>query len=89
MKQMLESMLGSSIELPPSTIDQVMANLPKSPLPANPLVTMDAEICLRHARRNSFPDWLAMRCNTVDLMAWPFLKRLKKWSSYCNMPETM
>jgi alkyldihydroxyacetonephosphate synthase len=66
MKHMLESMLGSSIGLPPATIEQVMANVPKSRLPANPLVTMDTEIRLRHARGHSFPDWLAMRCNKVD-----------------------
>jgi len=66
MKQMLESLLGSSVGLSPATIDQVMAKVPESRLPANPLVKVGAECRVRHARGHSFPDWLAMRCNAVD-----------------------
>jgi len=66
MKQMLESVLGSSVGLPPATIDQVIAKVPESRLPANPLVNVDAETRVRHARGHSFPDWLALRCNAVD-----------------------
>lgn len=42
-------------------LDAVLAQVPPSRLPAHPLISADAEARVRHARGQSFPDWVAMR----------------------------
>ncbi len=53
---------GPAQPLPEATLAEVCATIPASRLPAHPLVSTDAETRLRHARGQSLPDWLAMRC---------------------------
>jgi alkyldihydroxyacetonephosphate synthase len=47
--------------LPGASLETVVSKVPTSRLPPHPLVAIDAEIRIRHARGQSFPDWLAMR----------------------------
>jgi alkyldihydroxyacetonephosphate synthase len=47
--------------LPDASLEQVLARVPASRLAPHPLITLDAETRVRHARGQSLPDWLAMR----------------------------
>lgn len=42
-------------------LEAVCAQVPPSRLPPHPLINTDAETRVRHARGQSFPDWVAMR----------------------------
>src|SRR5690606_1115639 len=57
----LQQRLGVAKPLPDASLEQVLARVPPSRLAAHPLVNVDAEIRIRHARGQSLPDWLAMR----------------------------
>lgn len=59
-RELIHSIIGKPEPLPSSTLEQVMATVPASRLPQHPLVVTDAEDRVRHARGQSFPDWLAM-----------------------------
>ncbi len=52
---------GPGAILPDASLESVIAQVPQSRLPPHPLVSADAETRIRHARGQSFPDWLAMR----------------------------
>ena len=57
----LRQLIGPATALPDATLEQVLASVPPSRLPPNPLVSLDPEDRLRHARGQSLPDWLALR----------------------------
>lgn len=57
----LRERLGEGRPLPDASLEQVLAQVPVSRLPAHPLVSTKAEDRVRHARGQSLPDWLAMR----------------------------
>ena len=58
---LIRSVIGECQPLPDATLEQVMAQVPASRLPQHPLISTDVEQRVRHARGQSFPDWLAMR----------------------------
>ncbi len=58
----LENLVGSGQRLKDATLEQVLAQVPESRLSLrHPLISVDAEVRVRHARGQSLPDWLAMR----------------------------
>ena len=57
----LAELLGTGQTLADASLEQVLARVPASRLQAHPLVCLDAEERVRHARGQSLPDWLAMR----------------------------
>lgn len=57
----IRARLGEASALPDATLEQVLAAVPASRLPAHPLIAVDARSRLLHARGQSLPDWLAMR----------------------------
>ena len=59
--EFLQRLVGRGQVLPDASLDAVMAQVPPSRLPAHPLVSVEAETRVRHARGQSLPDWLAMR----------------------------
>lgn len=63
----LRERLGEGRALPDAALDEVLAQVPASRLPAHPLVSTDAEIRVRHARGQSLPDWLAMRSGAFQV----------------------
>lgn len=71
----LAGILGDSSPLPDATLEQVLATVPPSRLPASPLYSIEAEDRLRHARGQSLPDWLALRSGEFgafpDAVAFP------------------
>lgn len=57
----LADRIGAGRPLDDATLAQVCERVPASRAPRHPLVTIDAETRVRHARGQSLPDWLAMR----------------------------
>jgi alkyldihydroxyacetonephosphate synthase len=47
------------------TLDEVLAAVPPSRLPAHPLVSAEPGDRLRHARGQSLPDWVALRSGRI------------------------
>jgi alkyldihydroxyacetonephosphate synthase len=71
----LEGLIGKGARLSDASLEQVLATVPESRLPANELYSLDAEDRLRHARGQSLPDWLALRSGKLgvfpDAVAFP------------------
>ncbi|MDD0843212.1 FAD-binding oxidoreductase [Pseudomonas sp. Gutcm_11s] len=57
----LEGLVGAGQRLPDASLQQVLAQVPESRLGSHALISVDAEVRVRHARGQSLPDWLAMR----------------------------
>ncbi|RLT98008.1 FAD-binding oxidoreductase [Ketobacter sp.] len=64
-QRFLAQQIGSGCPLPDATLESVLDQVPASRLPAHPLVSMDPEQRVRHARGQSLPDWLAMRSGNM------------------------
>jgi alkyldihydroxyacetonephosphate synthase len=71
----LQQVLGAGTAQQDVTLSEMTALVPKSRLSEHPLVTQDAETRVRHARGQSFPDWVEMRGGLVttfpDGVAYP------------------
>ncbi|WKD51534.1 FAD-binding oxidoreductase [Microbulbifer spongiae] len=59
-RRLIHSVIGVTDPLPNASLDAVMAKVPASRLPDHYLISKGAEERVRHARGQSFPDWLAM-----------------------------
>ncbi|MHC5349959.1 FAD-binding oxidoreductase [Metapseudomonas furukawaii] len=57
----LAERIGAGQALADASLEQVLARVPASRLAPHPLISLDAETRVRHARGQSLPDWLAMR----------------------------
>ena len=62
----LEETIGRSSPVPEASLQDVLRKIPPSRLPDHPLINKDPEQRLRHARGQSFPDWLALRSGNID-----------------------
>lgn len=60
-RKLIQSKIGQTKALVDATLESVVAKVPESRLPENALIDTDKEQRVRHARGQSFPDWLAMR----------------------------
>jgi alkyldihydroxyacetonephosphate synthase len=63
----LTQLFGPSRALPDVSLEQVLARVPASRLPAHELVNTSPDIRLRHARGQSLPDWLALRSGEIGI----------------------
>lgn len=61
----LEEALGPGKPPVDAALEDVLAAIPPSRLPPHPLIATDAETRLRHARGQSFPDWVALRSGRI------------------------
>ena len=59
--EFLLAKLGPAERLPDISLADAVAEVPSSRLPEHAAISTDAEDRVRHARGQSFPDWLAMR----------------------------
>ena len=66
LKMLLGALVGPGVSLPQASLQQVVDKVPASRLDAHPLISLDPETRVRHARGQSLPDWLAMRSGEVD-----------------------
>jgi len=63
--RLLEEMLGPGTPPLDAALEDVLAAIPASRLPSHPLIDTGAETRLRHARGQSFPDWVALRSGRI------------------------
>ncbi|MDP3185970.1 MAG: FAD-binding oxidoreductase [Anaerolineales bacterium] len=63
----LAEQVGAGACLPDAAIEQVLAAVPPSRLASHPLISVDAEERLRHARGQSLPDWIALRSGRIGV----------------------
>lgn len=91
--EFLQRLVGRGQVLPDASLDAVMAQVQPSRLPAHPLVSVEAETRVRHARGQSLPDWLAMRSGDFgvfpDGVAFPEsaadIRQLLAWAATENI----
>ncbi len=62
----LENILGPLPRLPSPDLLSTLGKVPESKLPHHPLIDMEPETRLRHARGQSLPDWAAIHHNRVE-----------------------
>lgn len=71
----LELRVGPGTPPCDATLDEVLAQMPPSRLPAHPLISTAPMDRLRHARGQSLPDWVALRSGRIaafpDGVAYP------------------
>jgi alkyldihydroxyacetonephosphate synthase len=71
----LENTVGEGARLEDASLKQSLANVAVSRLRVHPLILMDPEERLRHARGQSLPDWIALRSGQIgafpDGVAYP------------------
>ena len=60
-REYLAGVIGSGSTAPDASLAQVLASVPKSRLPANPLLSREASDRLRHACGHSLPDCVSLR----------------------------
>ena len=61
----LNEWVGPGTPLQDARLEDVLAAVPDSRLPSHPLITTEPMPRLRHARGQSFPDWLALRTGRI------------------------
>ena len=66
LRMLLQALVGESKGLPEATLDQVIAKVSTSRLAVHPLISLDPETRVRHARGQSLPDWLDMHSGDVN-----------------------
>ncbi|WP_201608580.1 FAD-binding oxidoreductase [Psychrobacter okhotskensis] len=69
--KLIKSHIGKTNKLKSVSLQQVLKTVPKSRLPAEltdlNMVSTDQEVRLRHARGQSFPDWIAMHGGNFEV----------------------
>ena len=69
--KLIKSHIGKTKKLSSVSLQQVLKTVPKSRLPAAmtklATVSIDKEVRLRHARGQSFPDWIAMHSGAFEV----------------------
>lgn len=63
----IENILGRGIPSKDVDIKDVLEKVPSSRLSPHPLISIDAEDRLRHARGQSLPDWIALRSGRIEV----------------------
>jgi alkyldihydroxyacetonephosphate synthase len=64
--QYLAEIVGSGSPTPDTTLDQVVAAVPNSRIPAHNLINSDPAERVHYARGQSLPDWVALRSGRID-----------------------
>ncbi|MBU2609467.1 MAG: FAD-binding oxidoreductase [Chloroflexi bacterium] len=64
----LSGLIGEGLDLEDASLEEVLAAIPAARLPASrhPRLSTDPEDRLRHARGQSLPDWVALRCGQIE-----------------------
>ncbi|WP_067519284.1 FAD-binding oxidoreductase [Endozoicomonas ascidiicola] len=66
-RRLIHSIIGEPKPLPSVSLEDVVAKVPASRLPDHAVISKDQEERVRHARGQSFPDWLAMHNGEYDI----------------------
>ncbi len=62
----IKDVIGAGTPSRDATLEEVIARVPPSRLPAHPLISADPAERVRHARGQSLPDWIALRSGCID-----------------------
>lgn len=62
----LADLIGEGLRLEDAALEQTVRAVPPSSLSPHPLVSVDAEERLRHARGQSLPDWVALHSGWIN-----------------------
>ena len=65
--EFLRDRIGEGTPAADVSLEQLLHRVPQSHLPGHALVSQDPEVRMRHARGQSFPDWVALRGGNVDV----------------------
>jgi alkyldihydroxyacetonephosphate synthase len=65
-KRMIEGFIGPGQPLSDASLASVVEQVPASRLAEHPILDLSPETRVRHARGQSFPDWLAMRSGAFE-----------------------
>ncbi|MCA9900565.1 MAG: FAD-binding oxidoreductase, partial [Anaerolineales bacterium] len=63
--EFLVDLVGEPAPPQDATLADAVATVPASRLPEHPLIQTDAETRLKHARGQSFPDWVDLRSGRI------------------------
>lgn len=63
--ELLEELVGPGTPSPDASLESVVASVPTSRLSPDPMLDLDPEIRVRHARGQSLPDWIALRSGRI------------------------
>lgn len=63
--EFLTELVGNPTLPQDASLADVVATVPESRLPVHPLIQTEAETRLKHARGQSFPDWVALRSGQI------------------------
>jgi alkyldihydroxyacetonephosphate synthase len=64
--QILHDVIGPGRIVPDYPLEKFVAKMPQSRLPRHPLVSTDPKLRLDHAHGQSLPDWIDLRCGTMQ-----------------------
>lgn len=67
-RRFLEARVGTAVPPRDAELEAVVAAVPPSRLATHPLLSLDPELRVRHARGQSFPDLAALRSGRLDAM---------------------
>jgi alkyldihydroxyacetonephosphate synthase len=62
----LKSLVGDGIRREDFPFEKILEKVPASIIPPHSLVSDESAIRLHHAHGQSFPDWIDLRCGTLD-----------------------
>jgi alkyldihydroxyacetonephosphate synthase len=62
----IERLVGTGHPVHDISLKDALSSVPKSRLPAHPLISTEPQSRLLHARGQSFPDWVALRTGQID-----------------------
>lgn len=62
----LQDLIGSGQIRTDYPLDKFIAQMPPPRLPPHPLISFDAKLRLDHAHGQSLPDWIGLRCGTLQ-----------------------
>jgi len=65
-RRFLEGLVGPGQPPKDATLEEVVASVPTTRLPAHPLVMDDPDGRVRHCRGQSMPDWIALRSGCIE-----------------------
>lgn len=64
--EILKGLIGEGFPVEESPLEKIVERVPASKMPSHDLVSVNHEIRLHHAHGQSMPDWIDLRCGTLN-----------------------
>ncbi|RPH52696.1 MAG: FAD-binding oxidoreductase [Desulfobacteraceae bacterium] len=65
-REILKELIGDGIPREDIPLERILEGMPASNMPSNPIVSEDRRIRLDHAHGQSMPDWIGLRCGSLN-----------------------